>query len=70
MRQFQRLRTAMFDAGITQAAMADTIGLSRQTLQVKLRGETDWRLSECYKILQVLNLDQSRLTELFPEGGN
>ncbi len=65
-RPFILVEIEMMRNGYNRTDLAGAIGVSRPTMSKLLQGEVDWKLSQCYKVLQVLNMSQEKLSELFP----
>lgn len=65
-RPFILVEIEMMRNGYNRTDLAEAIGVSRPTMSKLLQGEVDWKLNQCYKVLQVLNMSQEKLPELFP----
>lgn len=57
------LQRIVREAGVTGAAIAATLGISRQAVSKKLRGETNWSVPEALHLRNILN-DPDRLKKL------
>lgn len=53
---------------LRQADLAEYLGISAPALSQKLAGKVPIKLIECYRILEYLRVDASRLPEFFPPG--
>lgn len=51
---FNNLRKEMMDAEIDKRELADKIGISYNTFRDKLRGRSDWKISEMLNIQKTL----------------
>lgn len=51
---FNNLRKEMMDAEIDKKELADKIGISYNTFRDKLRGRSDWKISEMLNIQKIL----------------
>lgn len=59
---FAKLRGALAEKGFTREAMAKALGMSDRTFRKKLAGDNDWKLSEMYRMMQLLdNYDSDAL---------
>lgn len=58
--KFGKLRGRMAEAGITQNALAQSLGMSRSTLSLKMNGKREFTLTELQIIVKVLNIDDPR----------
>lgn len=59
---FAKLRGAMAEKGFTQEKMAKAIGLTPEHFSRKIAGDYDWKLSEMYRMMQLLdNYDSDAL---------
>lgn len=54
---FGKLRGKMVEEGITQSALAHSMGLSRATMSLKMNGKRDFTLTELKIIVKLLNID-------------
>lgn len=68
-KKYIRLRTLMMEHGVTEAAAAAALGISRATLCRKLNGGTEWTLGEAYTILDAFQVPHTRLGDIFPRDG-
>lgn len=60
-----KLRGKMRELGITQAALADAIGINESTLNAKLNGKAYFSTKEIDKICQVLNIANDEIGAYF-----
>ena len=67
MKKFRKLRAAMVEGDIDQRELARELGLTQQAVSAKLSGRAPWTLCQAYMVMEVLELDLSRLPLLFPE---
>jgi predicted transcriptional regulator len=51
---FTNLKKEMVDAQINKRELADKIGISYNTFRDKIRGRTDWKISEMLDIQKTL----------------
>ena len=58
--KFGKLRGRMAETGITQNALAKSLGMSRSTLSLKMNGKREFTLTELQIIVKVLNIDDPR----------
>lgn len=56
MKEYRKLKAKMYEYGITQEKLAKMIGISHSSLNEKLNGKRDWKLSECKKIMEILDI--------------
>lgn len=61
----KRLKTLLFDKGITYAQLARKIGISENNLALKINGKRRWWIDECVEITKILGYTDVR--EVFPE---
>ena len=54
---FGKLRGKMAEVGITQSALANSMGLSRASLSLKMNGKREFTLTELKIIVKLLNID-------------
>lgn len=54
---FAKLRGRMAEKGYTGRAMAKELGISEMTFRAKMKGRTDWKLSEIYRIKVLLDIE-------------
>lgn len=67
MKPYQKLRVALFANDITQLELAEEMGCHFTHISVLMRGRSDWRLSECYKVLDIIGVPHDQLPEYFPQ---
>lgn len=68
-RLYSKLRGLMREYGDTQDDVARALLLSRISVSNRLRGASDWKLSEMYALLDRYHVPYSKLNEVFPKGG-
>lgn len=61
----KRLKTILFDKGITYEQLAKKIGISENNLYHKINGKRRWWIDECIEIAKILGF--SEIKEVFPE---
>lgn len=64
-KQYGKLREAIGQKFDIQPEFAKAMSMSTTTLNNKLNGKTEWKISEIAKAMQVLNLPYSELEEYF-----
>lgn len=57
---FGKLKGKMAEVGITQNALAKSLGMSRSSLSLKMNGKREFTLAELRIIVEVLNIDDPR----------
>lgn len=62
---YSKLLGRMKEAGYTQAELANSIGCSETTLNLKLKSVREFKLSEAKKICEVLDIDIFKIAEYF-----
>lgn len=55
MQEFNKVRAFRTGAGITQAQMAEALGITRRTYQAKEDGTSEWKASEMNKFAETVN---------------
>lgn len=63
------VRDASDRFGLTQAALAERIGISREALSARLNGRAKWDLSEVVALSQLLDLNAYALLDAASDGG-
>lgn len=66
---YAKLRGLMAEKGYNITKMAKTLHKSIPNLSQKLSGQREWKLAECYEILDLLEKDPSEIYAYFPDGG-
>jgi len=62
----QKLRGKIVEAGITQEALADMLGVDRSTFYRKVKTEgVTFTIAEVHKIVEVIQLSQQDAIEIF-----
>ncbi|WP_047451794.1 helix-turn-helix domain-containing protein [Alistipes sp. ZOR0009] len=61
----EMLNAFLVDNGIVESAIAEEIGINRETLSKFLKGETDLKLNQAIKIMKLLNLTESQFISLY-----
>ena len=62
---YQRLKLKIKSVYKTQSRMAEAIGISRSTLNLKLSGKAEWGQYEMFKVLRLLGESIDRITMYF-----
>ena len=62
---YQRLKLKIKSVYKTQSRMAEAIGISRSTLNLKLSGKAEWGQYEMFKVLRLLDEPLGRLEMYF-----
>ena len=62
---YQRLKMKIKSVYKTQSRMAEAIGISRPTLNLKLSGKAEWRQYEMFKVLRLLGEPIDRIAMYF-----
>ena len=60
-----KLKGAMASKGITIQALADRVGMSYSTLQLKISGKSTFDTDEAKKIMSALDLTQEEAADIF-----
>lgn len=63
----KKLRIRMFEKGITQATLATKIGISVQSLGLKLNGKRQFTLPNIRAICPILEIPSSEISIFFDE---
>lgn len=62
---YAKLRGRITEKCGTQAKLAEKIGLSERSLSLKLSGQTDWRVSEMWRIAEILDIPTEDIPAYF-----
>lgn len=62
---YLELETAIKDSGMMKSKIADNVGISRQALYLKLKGEREFTQGEVFKLKKVLHLSDDRFLKIF-----
>lgn len=62
---YQRLKVKIKSVYKTQSRMAEAIGISRSTLNLKLSGKSEWGQYEMFKVLRLLGEPLDRMEMYF-----
>ena len=68
-RLFCKLRGLMHEYGDTQDDVARALLLARASVSNRMRGASDWNLSEMYALMDRYHVPHDRLHEIFPKDG-
>lgn len=63
---YMELKTLMFSRHINLSDLSENSKIKYATLSKKMTGVNDFTLTECYQILNALNLPNEDLTRYFP----
>lgn len=55
--KFGKLKGRLAEAGMTQSELADSLGMSRATLSMKMNGKREFTLAELRIIVKLLNIE-------------
>lgn len=61
------LNQMILDSGLKKEYIANVLGISDQALRNKLKGVTEFTNSEVGRLINVLNISESQVMELFHE---
>lgn len=64
-----KLRQQLFALGLTQEELCREIGRGEQYVSFRMSGKKPFTVDDAYKILELLEIPDSRFTEFFPKGG-
>lgn len=64
-KQFLKIKARLVEKGLKQSDLAKQLGISPQSLNRKLNGISDFRLSELEEIAKVLDIDEHQYKEYF-----
>lgn len=62
---FSKLRGRIAEKGFTRALIAKRLGVSEPTLRAKMSGKTDWKLSEIYMLMFILDISAEEIGAYF-----
>ncbi|MBO8170197.1 MAG: helix-turn-helix transcriptional regulator [Thermoanaerobacteraceae bacterium] len=54
--EYRKLKVLMFEHNISQFEMAKKLGIAVSTLNRKLNGQCEWKLSECQMIAEMFDM--------------
>lgn len=60
-----KVKAAVVESGYSQTALAKDMGMSKNTLNLKLNGHSDFTISEMWKMCQILAIPKERIPEIF-----
>lgn len=66
---YAALRGLLVANDVSHEQLARKLRICRDSLSRRLNNRHPWLLSECYQILDWLQVDHARLPEFFPAGG-
>jgi len=64
-KQFLKIKARLVEKGLKQSDLAKCLGISVQSLNRKLNGVSDFRLSELEEIAKALDIDEHQYNEYF-----
>lgn len=62
---YYKLREEIRKSGYTQEMLAKELNISTSTLNQKMNNKTSFRISEAFKICELLDIDLKRIREFF-----
>ena len=62
---FSKLVGRMAEKGLTQGDVAKALGITSTTLRKKLKGLCDWKLTEIYKLIDLLSISYEEVFDYF-----
>ena len=62
---YYKLREEIRKSGYTQEMLAKELNISTSTLNQKMNNKTSFRISEAFKIWELLDIDLKRIREFF-----
>jgi len=66
---YRNLRKELFANDLKQPYVGKHIGCSGQHVSDMMTGKAEWRLEQCYKVLEMINKPYTDLPKYFPPGG-
>lgn len=66
---FRKLRALYTEHGHNQDQLTVPTGRSESYINDRMAGRREWRLEDCYNILDYYEIDHAMLPEYFPRGG-
>ena len=64
-KQFLKIKARLVEKNLRQSDLAKHLGISTQSLNRKLNGISDFRLSELEEIAKILDIDEHQYREYF-----
>lgn len=61
----QLLASKIAQKGLKQAKICDEVGISRQSLNLKMSGKREFKINECYALAGLLGFDESEIRAVF-----
>lgn len=61
----QKIRDMLAKFGHTQTDLAEALGITYQSVSIKLNGKSDFTRSEIYRIMKMYNLTSDQLYDIF-----
>ena len=68
-RPYAKLRGLMREYDYSQGELAEELGIGARTLSAKINALSPWTLDEAYRLLQMFQIPEASLHELFPKNG-
>lgn len=62
---YSKLKAKMVENNLTQAALAEKIGLSERTMSLKMNGKREWKQSEIERLRNMLKIPKNEITNYF-----
>lgn len=62
---YYKLREEIRKSGYTQEMLAKELNISTSTLNQKMNNKTSFKISEAFKICELLDIDLKRIREFF-----
>ncbi len=66
---FLKLHGKLRELDVDQAYLAKKLHIDASTLSLRFNGKGDWRMSEMYAIMDLIQEPYEKLHEYFPKGG-
>ena len=67
--RYQKLRARMLEFGVDRKTIANELGVALNTIDCRFSGRNQWRIDECYKVLDLLDIPKDQISEYFPWNG-
>lgn len=64
-KMFSKLIGRMAEKGFSRESVAKVLGVSTVTFRRKLNGENDWKLSEVYRLISLLEIPYEEIFDYF-----
>lgn len=63
--EYRKLNEKIEDSGYKKSFIATKLGLSKETLFNRVKGRTPWKITEIYKLENLLNLKKEDIINIF-----